>query len=189
MWDNIIKQLIEDEGLELKPYSDNLGNFTIGIGRNLEGKGLSKSEMLGLIYGDPDRKERISRNPEQMDGKELLLKLIKDFQQYGITKEEAVWLCKNDVEEAHNSLKKSLSWFENAPQELKEILINMCFNMGIGYPPVNNKRGRGLLSFTETLKLMSMGQYDASADSMEKSLWYRQTKSRAKRLISRLRNI
>lgn len=45
-------ELIADEGLRLRPYQDSLGTWTIGIGRNLTGKGLTEAEALDLCDHD-----------------------------------------------------------------------------------------------------------------------------------------
>jgi len=42
------------EGLRLKPYKDSVGKLTIGIGRNLDDVGISKSEALLLLQNDID---------------------------------------------------------------------------------------------------------------------------------------
>lgn len=44
--------LIADEGLQLKPYNDTLGKLTIGVGRNLDDRGLSKAEVMLLLEND-----------------------------------------------------------------------------------------------------------------------------------------
>jgi len=44
--------LILHEGIRLKPYKDTKGFITIGVGRNLEGKGISKEEALYLLGND-----------------------------------------------------------------------------------------------------------------------------------------
>jgi lysozyme len=44
--------LIRHEGLELKPYKCTSNKITIGIGRNLEDKGISKEEALILLEND-----------------------------------------------------------------------------------------------------------------------------------------
>ena len=43
---SIVNQLILHEGLRLKPYRCTAGKLTIGVGRNLETKGLSEEEAL-----------------------------------------------------------------------------------------------------------------------------------------------
>ena len=44
--------LMLDEGRRAFPYPDSLGNLTIGIGRNLTGKGLSGTEIDYLFAND-----------------------------------------------------------------------------------------------------------------------------------------
>jgi len=44
--------LVRDEGLRLKPYTCPAGYLTIGVGRNLEGRGISKSEAFTLLDND-----------------------------------------------------------------------------------------------------------------------------------------
>lgn len=45
-------QLIKHEGFKLYPYRCTSGKLTIGIGRNLQDKGITKSEALFLFYND-----------------------------------------------------------------------------------------------------------------------------------------
>jgi lysozyme len=45
-------QLIAHEDLKLTPYRDSVGKLTIGVGRNLDDKGLSKREALFLLSND-----------------------------------------------------------------------------------------------------------------------------------------
>jgi len=45
-------QLIIDEGISLRIYPDTMGKLTIGIGRNLEDKGISLSEAHYLLDND-----------------------------------------------------------------------------------------------------------------------------------------
>ncbi len=46
------KQLILDEAIRCRPYSDSVGKLTIGIGRNLTDNGITKEEALFLCDGD-----------------------------------------------------------------------------------------------------------------------------------------
>ena len=48
----IEEQLILHEGLRLKPYRCTAGKLTIGVGRNLDDKGISKEEALFLLRND-----------------------------------------------------------------------------------------------------------------------------------------
>ena len=49
---SIEDQLIMHEGLRLKPYRCPAGYLTIGVGRNLETKGISENEALFLLRND-----------------------------------------------------------------------------------------------------------------------------------------
>ena len=46
------KQLIKHEGMALKPYQCTAGKLTIGVGRNLEAKGISEPEALEMLNND-----------------------------------------------------------------------------------------------------------------------------------------
>jgi GH24 family phage-related lysozyme (muramidase) len=48
----VAEQLIEHEGLKLKPYRCPAGKLTIGVGRNLEERGISEEEALFLLNND-----------------------------------------------------------------------------------------------------------------------------------------
>lgn len=45
-------QLLVDEGLRLKPYRCTAGKLTIGVGRNLDDKGITEAEALMLLDND-----------------------------------------------------------------------------------------------------------------------------------------
>lgn len=53
--DALANQLLIDEGLKLKPYQDTVGKWTIGVGRNLDDVGISKSEAMMLLGADIDK--------------------------------------------------------------------------------------------------------------------------------------
>jgi len=75
MRDKLVGQLIEHEGLKLKPYYCPAGKLTIGVGRNLEDKGISQKEAAFLLKNDIDEcisdledlfKEKFDSFPEQV---------------------------------------------------------------------------------------------------------------------------
>lgn len=45
-------QIIDHEGLRLKPYKDTVGKLTIGVGRNLTDVGISRNEAMALLDRD-----------------------------------------------------------------------------------------------------------------------------------------
>jgi lysozyme len=50
----LAEQLKKHEGLRLKPYTDTVGKLTLGIGRNLEDKGITEQEALFMLNNDVD---------------------------------------------------------------------------------------------------------------------------------------
>lgn len=49
---NLLGLLIQEEGLRLKPYRCTAGRLTLGIGRNLDDKGISRDEAEYLCRND-----------------------------------------------------------------------------------------------------------------------------------------
>jgi lysozyme len=54
-------QLIQHEGFRRTPYIDSVGKLTIGVGRNLDDKGLSKAEIYQLLDNDIKIAEKDAR--------------------------------------------------------------------------------------------------------------------------------
>ncbi len=49
---NIKEQLIKHEGLRLDIYDDSVGKATVGVGRNIEDKGISRDEAMLMLDND-----------------------------------------------------------------------------------------------------------------------------------------
>ena len=58
LMDRIKEQLVRHEGLRLKPYRSTAGKLTIGFGRNLDDRGISKIEAYVLLENDIQNCER-----------------------------------------------------------------------------------------------------------------------------------
>lgn len=50
--EQLAKELIIDEGVKLKPYRCTAGKLTIGVGRNLDDRGISMSEATQMLTND-----------------------------------------------------------------------------------------------------------------------------------------
>lgn len=44
--------LVRDEGLKLRPYRDTRGVLTVGVGRNLEDRGITRDEAMVMLDTD-----------------------------------------------------------------------------------------------------------------------------------------
>lgn len=52
--EKLAEQLVVDEGLRLKPYRCTAGKLTIGVGRNLDARGITKAEAMMMLRTDID---------------------------------------------------------------------------------------------------------------------------------------
>ena len=83
-------------------------------------------------------------------------------------------LYKADCADVFAALDARLPWWRTLPEARAAVLFDMCFNMGIGWPPKAGKPGRGLLSFSNTLAAIKNGDYTTAASMMMQSKWARQ---------------
>ena len=104
-------------------------------------------------------------------------RLIDKSKGGGITESEAEYLLANDVNGVYDSLMHNLSCFTTLDAPRQAVLLNMAFQMGV----------HGLMQFKSTLNLIELGDYDAAADNMLKSLWASQTPNRAKEMATQMR--
>ena len=82
-----------------------------------------------------------------------------------------------DVETTLSECKLLYSDFDDLPEEVKQIIANMMFNMG---------RPR-LSKFKGMKRGVDARDWNAAADEMVDSAWYRQVTKRADRLVERMR--
>ena len=94
-----------------------------------------------------------------------------------ITKEESYKLLQSDIERILKGIENSKIikpvWDTLSP--IRKIgLFSMCFQMGI----------QGVEGFRNSLRFIQNGQWDIAEMNLKKSLWYRQTRNRATRVIN-----
>src|SRR5210317_774405 len=106
--ENFIDKLVAHEGLRLQVYQDTLGIDTIGIGRNLEDRGISKEELDWMDYPSIDH-----------------------VYEWGITEADAVYLAQNDVQIVEDELLNAHSCLDRLDSVRQLVLIDMAFNMGV----------------------------------------------------------
>ncbi|XP_060556020.1 probable T4-type lysozyme 1 [Ruditapes philippinarum] len=83
-----------------------------------------------------------------------------------------------DFNEAAALTKEIYPECETWPSEVKEIMVNMAFNLG----------GR-LKGFKNLAKALEERNWTTAADEMKNSKWYGQVKSRGERLVGRMRAV
>ena len=103
-----IDKLIQGEGLVLTVYQDTLGIDTIGIGRNLEDRGITKEELDWMDIPNMDA-----------------------VYEYGITEADAMHLAKNDVQIVEEELVRAHPCVDKLDAVRQLVLVDMAFNMGV----------------------------------------------------------
>jgi len=104
----LIQKLIHHEGLVLQVYQDTLGIDTIGIGRNLEDRGITDEELEDMGIADIDH-----------------------VYEFGITEADAILLAENDVEIVEDELLRAHPCVGGLDAVRQLVLIDMAFNMGV----------------------------------------------------------
>ena len=105
--DELVKMIAIHEGIVLSVYQDHLGINTVGIGRNLDDRGITDGELL------------------------FMNKTIDDIYDDGLTEEEAYYLCMNDIAIVEKELLASKPIVNRLNAVRQMILIDMAFNMGV----------------------------------------------------------
>jgi len=106
--EKLLEELVKHEGLRLQVYQDTLGIDTIGVGRNLEDRGISKEEL-----------------------DELDIPNIEHIYEYGITEADAMVLAHNDVQIVEEELLRAHPCVEDLDAVRQLVLVDMAFNMGV----------------------------------------------------------
>ena len=94
----------------------------------------------------------------------------------GLTEGEASFLLRNDLSTAYVELVDNHPWVEELSAPRRDVLINMCFNMGI----------TRLNKFVKTLAAIRAGEYEVAASEMLDSLWAEQVGKRANELAEQM---
>lgn len=95
----------------------------------------------------------------------------------GLAQDEIDLLLVNDLKRSENDLNKNLSWWTTLDVIRQRVILDMCFNMGIG----------GLLTFKTTLVLIQQGKFDQASANMLASKWAKQVGARAERLSTMMK--
>ena len=86
-----------------------------------------------------------------------------------VDKETAKKWLKEELKDIDKRLQHTFDWFSNSPDDVKKVVIDMCYNLGIS----------GFSKFKKTIYLLDTGQYEEASEEMLDSRWARQVKTRA----------
>ena len=106
--ENFVNKLIAHEGLRLQVYQDTLGIDTIGIGRNLEDRGITDEELDWMDMPSMDA-----------------------VYEHGISEADAMYLAQNDVQIVEEELLRAHPCVEDLDAVRQLVVMDMAFNMGV----------------------------------------------------------
>lgn len=99
-------------------------------------------------------------------------KLIDERKGGGITKEEALYLLRNEIKTKTTELEHAIPWLSGLDAIRRTVLIAMAFQMGV----------QGVLGFKNTLAAIQAGDFEKAARGIRGSKWAQQTPGRAERM-------
>jgi lysozyme len=133
-----------------------------------------KTQLIDQLIIDEGK----SNKPYHDTVGKLTIGVGRNLSDLGLSDNEVRYLLANDVERIENDLNAHLVWWKSKTNNVKLVLLNMCFNLGIF----------GLLKFENTLSLIQNNQFDIAAKEMLNSKWAKQVGDRAIRLSKMLNN-
>ena len=71
------------------------------------------------------------------------------------------------------------NWYIYMPQEIKDVVMEMCYQLGVG----------GFSKFKKTIAYLQNKQFKDASEEMLDSLWAKQTPNRAKELSNRVKEV
>ena len=84
------------------------------------------------------------------------------------------------LEKLIKSIKFNFKWFDDMPDKVQDVIINMCYQLGVS----------GVSKFKKTIQFMKNKQWDRASVEMLDSKWAReQTPQRAKRLSEIVKSV
>ncbi len=114
----------------------------------------------------------------------LTIGIGRNLDDVGISTEEAYELFDHDLQKVIIELQRTFNWWINLDHVRQAVLMDMCFNLGIGglqkfyqTDPIKLKNGE-----LYTLNYVEKGDYKIASQHMLQSLWATQVKGRAVRL-------
>lgn len=102
----------------------------------------------------------------------LTIGVGRNLDDVGLSDDEIQYLLINDLKRVEVGLDKSLPWWRDLDEIRQRVIIDMCFNMGLG----------GLLGFKNTLTKIKAHDWAAARRGMLQSKWAKQVGARATRL-------
>ena len=92
---------------------------------------------------------------------------IKDLE---LDEDIAEMILIRKLEKLQKRITSTFGWFFNSPEDVKDVVTNMCYQLGVS----------GVSKFKKTIYYLETAQYQEASMEMLDSLWAKQTPNRAK---------
>ena len=93
-----------------------------------------------------------------------------------LTKEVCDLILNQKVSQLKININKSFDWYKDSPKEVKDVVTEMCYQIGLS----------GFSKFKKTIYYLETKQYEEASVEMLDSLWAKQTPNRAKSLSNKI---
>lgn len=124
-----------------------------------------------------DLKEMLIKNegmvlhPYQCTADKTTIGCGRNLTDNGISSAEADMLLANDMDGVFNDLNRNIPFWQSLPYNIRLVLCDMCFNLGI----------KRLLKFTKMLEAMEERDFELAGEELLDSTYAVQVKKRADR--------
>ena len=88
-------------------------------------------------------------------------------------------ILERKLKNLHDIIKIKFKWYQYMPQEIKNVVMEMCYQLGVG----------GFSKFKKTIAYLQNKQFHDASVEMLDSLWAKQTPNRAKELSNRVKEV
>jgi len=101
---------------------------------------------------------------------------IKDLE---IDEDIAEMILMRKLDDLMNRIQKTFVWWRSAEDEVKDVVVEMCYQLGLS----------GFSKFKKTIKYLETKQYGKASVEMLDSRWAKQTPNRAIELSNIIKNL
>tara|TARA_Y100000004_G_scaffold79196_1_gene89034 strand:+ start:216 stop:626 length:411 start_codon:yes stop_codon:yes gene_type:complete len=88
-------------------------------------------------------------------------------------------ILERKVKDLQSMVNLKFTWYSYMPQEIKDVVMEMCYQLGVG----------GFSKFKKTIAYLQNKQFHDASQEMLDSLWAKQTPNRAKELSNRVKEV
>tara|TARA_R100000734_G_C3286875_1_gene79411 strand:+ start:500 stop:904 length:405 start_codon:yes stop_codon:yes gene_type:complete len=88
-------------------------------------------------------------------------------------------ILERKLKNLEDRIKNKFGWFPFMPQEIQDVVMEMCYQLGV----------TGFSKFAKTIMYLKDKDFEKASQEMLDSLWAKQTPNRAKELSNRVKEV